>query len=72
MFEEFADYFPRYIRTIELVGAGIRYVPLLPPPDGDKRTHEAAEWKFDLNTLESAVTPKTKAIVSHLIAICGT
>lgn len=53
----------RYIRTIELVGAEIKYVPLLPPADGSKRAHEAAEWKLDIKALANTVTPKTKAIV---------
>ena len=52
-----------------MAGATARYVPLRPPTEASLQTVSSNEWKLDMAELESAVTPKTKALVS-LFACC--
>lgn len=39
------------------------YVPLRAPEDSSSRNISSAEWKLDINELESKITPRTKIIV---------
>lgn len=56
-------FFDQYISNIELNGGIIKYLPINPPADFDKRTVDASEWTIDFKQLESLITSKTKMIV---------
>lgn len=59
----FEPFFDQYLANITLPGGVIRYVPMVPPKDDDKRVCDASEWKIDFNALEKTVNSKTKIIV---------
>ncbi|GMG18437.1 unnamed protein product [[Candida] boidinii] len=56
-------FFDQYISNIELNGGVIKYLPINPPADFDKRIVDASEWTIDFKQLESLITSKTKMIV---------
>lgn len=58
------DFLLRYIPNIELVGATVKCVPLSPPSNASTKKVAASDWVFDLETLDQAVTKKTKMLVS--------
>lgn len=59
----FEPFFDQYIPNIEMTGASVKYVPIVPPADFKDRTIDASEWEVDWATLEAAVLPRTKIIV---------
>ncbi|KAK9466865.1 pyridoxal phosphate-dependent transferase [Lipomyces arxii] len=59
----FEPFFDQYISNIQLPGGKVVYVPLIPPPDNDKRTVSSAEWTVDFDNLKSKISPRTKMIV---------
>jgi kynurenine aminotransferase len=56
----------RYISNIEMAGGTVVYVPLRPPSNAGAQKSSAAEWAVDLKVLETAMTQRTKMIVSIL------
>ncbi|KAI0838472.1 pyridoxal phosphate-dependent transferase [Hypoxylon sp. FL0890] len=61
----FEPVFDQYISNIEMPGAKVVYVSLLPPPNGTTHNTSAADWRLDLDALKRAITPKTKMIVAN-------
>jgi kynurenine aminotransferase len=59
----FEPFFDQYISNIEMPGGVVKYVPLIPPEDGDEVTSSAANWKLDLERLKATITSRTKMIV---------
>ena len=41
----------------------VKYVPLTPPPNGSTEKTSAGGWKFDMDALSAAVTPRTRMLV---------
>ena len=45
-----------------MANATAKYVSLKPPPDADDQVRSGNDWTLDLQELEAAITPRTKAI----------
>jgi len=58
----FEPWFDQYLPSITFNHGVPVFVPLTPPPHSD-RPLTSAEWRFDINQLRAAFTPKTKMIV---------
>ncbi|KAI9306093.1 pyridoxal phosphate-dependent transferase [Cunninghamella echinulata] len=56
-------FFDQYISNITMNGGKPVYVPLRAPDDSSTRNISSAEWKLDINELESKITSRTKIIV---------
>lgn len=59
----FEPFFDQYLANITLPGGVVRYVPMMPPKDDDKRVCDASEWTIDFDLLEKTINEKTKMIV---------
>ncbi|GME64627.1 PLP-dependent transferase [Neofusicoccum parvum] len=59
----FEPFFDQYISNIEMPGGKVVYVPMHAPADGDVAVSSAGDWKFDIEQLKAAITPRTKMIV---------
>ncbi|GMK54341.1 hypothetical protein CspeluHIS016_0109270 [Cutaneotrichosporon spelunceum] len=55
-------FFDQYFATIAFNGGKPVYVPLHPPKEGGGKS-SGADWTLNLDELEAAFTPKTKAII---------
>ncbi|MCJ1287043.1 hypothetical protein MMC26_006390 [Xylographa opegraphella] len=56
-------FFSYYARAIILAGGTPQYVSLKPPADSASRKTRAAEWKLDLEEVNSLVNSKTRAMI---------
>ncbi|SCV03745.1 LAMI_0H10616g1_1 [Lachancea mirantina] len=59
----FEPFFDQYISNIRIPGGIVKYVPLHPPKDLEKRVTFGTEWTVDYDELRAAITPKTKALI---------
>ncbi|RAL10946.1 pyridoxal phosphate-dependent aminotransferase [Aspergillus homomorphus CBS 101889] len=62
----FEPFFDQFISSIELAGAIVRYVSLLPPENRTTWTSRASDWAVDFPRLENLINDRTKMIVCRL------
>lgn len=66
-----ADWACRYVYLIELAGGIVRYIPIHPPNGADSVATSGNHWYADMRELESAISSKTKMLVSQHIPIAN-
>lgn len=56
-------FFDCYVPMTVLAEGQCKFVPLRPKENTGEELSTSADWKWDVNELEAAFTPKTKAII---------
>lgn len=59
----FEPYFDQYVPNVEMTGAKIKYVDIKFPQKFDTENVSGNDWKVDWESLEAAISPKTKIIL---------